>query len=63
MYISPSGYILKGENAMNWDVFLSVWEDYLAFMDRVVQWLKYVFTGEGTWPPTDYPGIDDKKEA
>ena len=48
---------------MNWDVFMGVWEDFLAFMDRVVQWLKYVFTGEGTWPPEDYPGFDDKTEA
>ena len=48
----------KGEYAME------LWEDFLKFMDRVVQWLKYLFTGEvnsenGKWPPDDYPGIDD----
>ena len=40
--------------------FEEVWNEFLAFMDRVVQWLVYLFSGEeGTWPPADYPGIDD----
>lgn len=54
----------KGENAMNWDLFVDVWNEFLVFMDRVVQWMKFVFTGDNgvggdTWPPEDYPNIDD----
>ncbi len=45
---------------MNVSRFEEVWNEFLAFMDRVVQWLVYLFSGEeGTWPPEDYPGIDD----
>lgn len=40
---------------------LNLWDDILKFFDRVVQWLKYVFTGEGEWPPADYPELDDPK--
>lgn len=45
---------------MNWDIFLEVWDSFMAFMDRVVQWLMYLF-GEGEWPPEDFPNIDDEK--
>lgn len=45
---------------MNWDVFMEVWDSYLKFMDRVVQWLKYLFAGEdSTWPPADYPDFNE----
>lgn len=45
---------------MNVGRFEEVWNEFLAFMDRVVQWLVYLFSGaEGTWPPDDYPNIDD----
>lgn len=45
---------------MNVSRFEEVWNEFLAFMDRVVQWLVYLFSGEeGTWPPEDYPGIND----
>lgn len=44
---------------INWDVFMEVWDSYLKFMDRVVQWLKFLFTGEGTWPPADYPDFNE----
>lgn len=40
------------------DAFMIVWDEFLAFMDRAVQWLKWVFSGEGEWPPVDYPDID-----
>ena len=53
----------KGENAMNWDALLSVWEDFLAFMDKVIQWINYVFTGEGEWPYPDYPDFDAEPKA
>ena len=46
---------------MNWDSLLNVWDEFLAFMDRVVQWLQYVFGVIDTWPPEEYPGIDDEK--
>lgn len=44
---------------MNWNVLMEVWDSYLAFMDRVVQWLMYLFSGEEdeTWPPKDYPDM------
>ena len=43
--------------------FMNIWDEFLAFMDRVMQWLKFVFTGEidstdGEWPPKDYPDIN-----
>ena len=46
---------------MNWDNVMSVWDEFLAFMDRVVQWLKWLFEGAANgeeWPPKDYPEID-----
>lgn len=43
---------------MNWDSFMNVWEEFLFFMDRVVQWLQYVFGVEDEWNPDDYPTID-----
>ena len=51
----------KGDCAMG--EFMNIWDEFLAFMDRVVQWLKFVFTGEidsadGEWPPKDYPDIN-----
>ncbi len=45
---------------MNWDGFREVWDEFLAFMDRVMQWLQFIFAG-GEWPPEDYPNIDDEK--
>lgn len=47
---------------MNWDAFVAIWDEFLAFMDRVVQWVKFVFTGENgydgeEWPPEEYPEI------
>ncbi len=47
---------------MNWSNFEEVWNDFLAFMDRVIQWLMYVFGVTDEWPPEDYPGIDDPAE-
>lgn len=46
----------------DWDLFVEVWDEFLKYMDRVVQWLKFVFTGnEGydgeEWPPVDYPEL------
>lgn len=45
---------------MNWDNLMNVWNEFLAFMDRVVQWLQYVFkvNPDATWPPVDYPDIN-----
>ena len=42
---------------INWDNFMNVWDEFLAFMDRVVQWLQYVFGAIDKWPPEDYPDI------
>lgn len=44
---------------MNWDVLMEVWDSFLTFMDRVVQWLTFLFAG-GEWPPEDFPNIDDE---
>lgn len=50
---------------MNWDAFYDFWNDFLKYMDRCVQWMKFLFTGEGEvtqrpgWPPEDYPGFND----
>lgn len=44
---------------MNWNNFMEVWNEFLAFMDRVVQWLMFIF-GAGEWPPKDFPNIDDE---
>lgn len=43
---------------MDWDVLLEVWESFLTFMDRVIQWLQYVFKVTDEWPPKPYPDID-----
>lgn len=42
---------------MNWDNFMNVWDEFLKFMDTVVQWLQYVFGIIEEWPPEDYPDI------
>lgn len=50
---------------MNWDVFMEVWESFMTFMDRVVQWLTWLFEGRAngeTWPPVDYPDIDEERK-
>ena len=47
---------------MNWDNFMNVWDEFLAFMDRVVQWLKYVFNITETWPPEEYPDFNGDAE-
>lgn len=47
---------------MNWDIFMEVWDSFMAFMDRVVQWLMYLFVG-GDWPPEkDFPDINEGEE-
>ena len=40
--------------------FHELWEDFLAFLDRTVQWLGYLFGGDenAKWPPEKYPDID-----
>lgn len=45
---------------MNWENAVAVWEEFLNFMDRVFQWLQYVFGVTNEWPPKDYPDIDAK---
>ncbi|MBQ7005838.1 MAG: hypothetical protein IJN68_05345 [Clostridia bacterium] len=50
---------------MNWDVLMEVWESFMTFMDRVVQWLTWLFDGRAngeTWPPEDYPDIDEERK-
>lgn len=42
---------------INWDVFMEVWDSFLAFMDKVVQWLQFLFVG-GEWPPEEYPDVN-----
>ncbi len=44
---------------MDFNALLNVWNEFLAFMDRVVQWLQYLFAN-GEWPPADYPDFDDE---
>lgn len=45
---------------MNFDAFMVVWKEFLAFMDRVIMWLQYVFGSSDTWPPKDdYPDFND----
>lgn len=41
------------------NIDLAFWDEILKFMDRVVQWFKYLFTPNATWPPEDYPELDD----
>lgn len=55
----------KGEKTMNlnWDNLMNVWDEFLKFMDRVVQWLQYVFGVTDEWPPKPYPDIDADKNA
>lgn len=43
---------------LNWDVLMEVWDSFLEFMDRVVQWLQYVFKVTDKWPPEEYPDVD-----
>lgn len=44
---------------LDFNAFMIVWEEFLTFMDRVVQWLQYVFGDGDKWPPEqDYPDID-----
>lgn len=48
---------------MDWNGFYELWNDFLVYMDRCVQWLRFLFTGEGeavkpTWPPEDYPDFN-----
>ncbi len=56
--------ILRKEkrNMIDMNAFLNVWDEFLAFMDRVVQWLQFLFAN-GEWPPEDYPNIDDEPAA
>lgn len=44
---------------MNLDRLEQVWNDFLAFLDRTFQWLMYLFTGEGDWPPVDFPDFNE----
>ncbi len=46
---------------MNWDNAIEVWEEFLAFMDRAVQWLMYVFGATDEWPPKPFPGFGDEE--
>ena len=46
---------------MNWDVFIEVWDSFMDFMDRVVQWLQYVFKVTDEWPPVDYPDFEGEQ--
>lgn len=48
---------------INWDNFMNVWDEFLKFMDRVVQWLQYVFGVTDEWPPKPYPDMDADKNA
>ena len=53
-------YFFERRYAMNWDVFMEVWESFMTFMDRVVQWLTWLFEGRDnneTWPPEDAPNL------
>lgn len=48
---------------MDFNAFMVVWEEFLHFLDRAVQWLQYVFGGDDTsWPPDPYPDIDAEKK-
>ena len=42
---------------MNWDNFMLVWDEFLDFLDKSFQWLKFLFT-EGKWPADPFPGND-----
>lgn len=43
-----------------WAEIISIWDEFLAFMDRAFQWLQYVFGAIDTWPPVDYPDINEE---
>ena len=45
---------------MNWDNLMDTWDEFLKFMDRVVQWLQYVFGVKNEWPPVEYPDINQQ---
>lgn len=42
-----------------WAEIVSIWDEFLAFLDRAFQWLKYLFNDEPTWDPDDYPTLDN----
>lgn len=44
---------------MDWKVAQEVWDEFLWFMDRVMQWLQYVFGIKDKWPPEDYPDFKE----
>ena len=46
---------------LNWDRVGEVWDEFLAFMDRVFQWLQYVFGATDEWPPEDFGDINATK--
>ena len=50
---------------MNWGELQKVWDDFLAFMDKVVQWIQYVFDTDKdkVWPFPDYPDFDAEPKA
>ena len=45
---------------MNWDGFKDLWDEFLAFTDRVMKWLLFLFVGgeENPWPPEEYPDMN-----
>ena len=48
---------------MNWDIFMEVWDSFMSFMDRVFQWLEFIFV-TGEWPPKEeLPDIMDGAEG
>ena len=46
---------------MDLKAFQDLWTDFLAFLDRTVQWLTYIFGGTEEWNPTD-PDSDFNKD-
>ncbi len=46
---------------MNWNSFMEVWDEFLKFMDRVVQWLMFIFGATDKWPPEEFPDINEGK--
>ena len=47
---------------INWDNLMNVWDEFLKFMDKVVQWLQYVFGVTDEWPPKPFPDIDAEQQ-
>lgn len=44
---------------IDFGVFQEVWDEFLAFMDTVMQWLQFVFGVTDQWPPEEeYPNIN-----